>query len=160
LDDVVLNLLFHTVLFISLISSRFGWIVLIAAELVAITHIFHFNYPPDLLAAAQYPDSTLSFSPSVSPAVLILIFLPVILLLNLLPVKHFGQMEYLAGCFKLMFLVMLIVFNTVLHSLERVPGEGHFWTYNAPYSWAAQNITLADGHTTVTGATGQLAGVW
>jgi hypothetical protein len=31
---------------------RFGWIILIAAELVAITHMFHFNYPPDLLAEA------------------------------------------------------------------------------------------------------------
>jgi amino acid transporter len=141
-------------------SSRFGWIVMIAAELVAITHMFHFNYPQDLLAAAQYPASTLSFSPSVSPAVLILIFIPIILVLNLLPVKHFGQMEYLAGCIKMTFLIVLIVLNAILHSLERVPGKKHFWTYNAPYSWTAKNITLADGHTIVTGAVGQLAGVW
>jgi hypothetical protein len=32
------------------VSTRFGWIILIAAELVAITHMFHFDYPPHLLA--------------------------------------------------------------------------------------------------------------
>jgi amino acid transporter len=151
---------FRTLCHESLTFIRFGLVVLIAAELVAITHMFHFNYPQHLLAAAQYPEPTLSFPPLVSPAVLILIFVPAILLLNLLPVKHFGQMEYFAGCSKLAFLVMMIVFNTVLHSQKRVWGESHFWTYNAPYSWAAQNITLADGHTVITGVVGQLAGAW
>ncbi|KIW07123.1 uncharacterized protein PV09_01996 [Verruconis gallopava] len=138
----------------------FGWIVLIAAELVAITHMFHFNYPKDLLEAAHYPTSSLSFSPSVAPAVLILAFIPVVLLLNFLPVKHFGQLEYLTGCVKMIFLIMMIVMNTVLHSMERVPGEKRFWTYNEPYSWAASNITLADRHSVVTGGVGRLAGLW
>ena len=60
----------------------------------------------------------------------------------------------------MLFVIMMIVLNTVLHSWQRVPGRGHFWTYNEPYGFAANNITLADGHTIVTGGVGQLAGMW
>jgi amino acid transporter len=140
--------------------SRFGWIILIAAELIAITHIFQFNYPPNLLSAAGYPSESLSFSPDIAPGVIILMFIPVILLLNLLPVKQFGQMEYICGSIKLTFVVLMIVLNTVLHSLQRVQGEKPFWTYNPPYGAAAQNITLADGVTVVSGGVGTLAGMW
>ena len=133
---------------------------MIAAELLAITHMFQFNYPPDLLSAAGYPRETLSFSPDISPGVVILIFIPVVLVLNLLPVKHFGQVEYIFGSIKLTWVVFMIVLNTVLHSLQRVQGETLFWTYNSPYGAAAQNITLADGHTVVSGGVGRLAGMW
>jgi hypothetical protein len=54
----------------------------------------------------------------------------------------------------------MIVLNTVLHSLKRVQGETLFWTYNSPYGATAQNITLADGKTVVTGGVGRLAGMW
>jgi len=60
----------------------------------------------------------------------------------------------------MLFVIMMILLNTILHSLQRVRGEGHFWTYNEPYGFAAKNITLADGHTLVTGGVGQLAGMW
>jgi amino acid transporter len=140
--------------------TRFGWIILITAELVAITHMFQFNYPTSLLAEAGYPADTLSFSPNIASAVVILIFLPVILLMNLLPVKQFGQMEYVFGTIKMLFLILMIVLNTVLHSLQRVQGESRFWTYNAPYGPTSQNITLADGQTVVTGGLGRLAGMW
>lgn len=143
-----------------LIAIRFGWVVLIAAELVAITHVFQFDYPPALLNQAGYPAPTLSFHPNVAPGVLILIFIPVILILNLLPVRQFGQMEYICGTIKMLFVIFMIVLNTVLHSMQRVQGESRFWTYNPPYGAAAQNITLADGVTVITGATGRLAGMW
>ncbi|RDI79143.1 hypothetical protein Vi05172_g10864 [Venturia inaequalis] len=136
----------------------FGWIMLIAAELVAITHMFKFEYPPELLAQAGYPSSTLSFAPNISPGVLILIFIPFILLFNLVPVKSFGQMEYIFGTTKMMFVCVMIVLNTVIHAWNRAD-KGHFWTYNQPYSFAAKNITLADG-TIVNGGIAQLAGMW
>ena len=60
----------------------------------------------------------------------------------------------------MLFLILMIVLNTVLHSLQRVQGEPRFWTYNAPYGPTSQNITLADGHTVVTGGLGRLAGMW
>jgi amino acid transporter len=69
-------------------------------------------------------------------------------------------MEYIFGTTKMLFVIMMIVLNTVLHSWQRVPGRGHFWTYNKPYGFAASNITLADGQTVVTGGMGQLAGMW
>lgn len=53
----------------------------------------------------------------------------------------------------------MILLNTIIHAWNRA-GKGHFWTYNAPYSFAAQNITLADGQTVITGGVGQLAGMW
>jgi amino acid transporter len=143
-----------------LIVLRFGWIVLIAAELLAITHLFQFNYPPELLSAAGYPSDTLSFSPDIAPGVVILIFLPVVLVCNLLPVKYFGQIEYVCGSIKIAIVVFLILLNTILHSMQRVRGETLFWTYNAPYGATSQNITLADGETVVSGGAGQLAGTW
>jgi len=45
-----------------LTSSRFSWIVLIAAELVAITHIFQFRYPPSYLRKPATPIRPLNFT--------------------------------------------------------------------------------------------------
>jgi amino acid transporter len=122
--------------------------------------MFRFQYPPELLKAAQYPEPSLSFAPHVSPTVILLSFIWVILILNFLPVKQFGQMEYVFGIIKMLFIIMIILMNTILHALQRVPNEGQFWTYNKPWGATAQNITLADGHTVIGGATGRLAGMW
>jgi amino acid transporter len=131
--------------------------VLIAAELVAITHIFQFRYPPHLLAEAGYPDSTLEFHPGVSPSALVFCFLIVLFLLNMLPVRQFGQMEYIFGLIKMQFIILMIVLNVVLHIVQPVQ-HAPFWTYNEPYSFASRNITLPNGHV-VTGGAGQLGGV-
>jgi len=160
LDDMVSCQMRQVPRVSSLTSLRFGWIVLISAELVAITHVFHFDFPANDLIAAQYPASTLSFSPNIAPGILILAFVPVILILNLLPVRQFGQMEYICGTIKMLFVIFMIVLNTVLHSLQRVEGEKLFWTYNSPYGPAAQNISLADGTVFIPGAPGRLAGMW
>jgi Amino acid permease len=103
-----------------LTSSRFSWIVLVAAELVAITHIFQFRYPPYLLAEAGYPDSTLEFHPDVSPSVLVFCFLIVLFLLNMLPVRQFGQMEYIFGLIKMLFIILMIILNVVLQIRQPV----------------------------------------
>ena len=137
---------------------RFCWIVLIAAELVAITHIFQFEYPEEYLRDAGYPDSTLSWTPDVSPSVIVLLFLILMLLINLLPVRQFGQIEYIFGSLKIIFIVMMIVLNAVLHITQPVY-HGQFWTYNDPYSFTSKNITLPNGHV-VTGGAGQLGGMW
>jgi amino acid transporter len=59
----------------------------------------------------------------------------------------------------MLFVIFMIVLNTVLHSMQRVEGQSRFWTYNSPYGAAAQNITLAD-HTVITGPVGRVAGMW
>ncbi|OCK74629.1 hypothetical protein K432DRAFT_310354, partial [Lepidopterella palustris CBS 459.81] len=137
----------------------FSWIVLIAAELVAITHMFQFKYPPEQLAIDGYPDSKLQWTPHISPTVIVLIFLVLFLLMNLLPVLQFGQLEYVFGIIKMTFIILMIVLNTVLHSLQRVPRGGHFWTYNSPYSAGSQNITLPNNYV-LTGFPGKLGGMW
>lgn len=137
----------------------FSWIVLIAAELVAITHIFQFRYPPEQLAIDGYPDATLQWTPHVSPTVLVLAFLILLLLINLLPVRHFGQLEYIFGIIKMTFIILMIVLNTVLHAQQRVNRGGPFWTYNSPYSAGSQNITLPNGHV-ASGFAGKLGGMW
>jgi len=136
----------------------FCWIVLIAAELVAITHIFQFEYPEDLLREAGYPATTLRSWPDVSPSVIVFLFLILMGIINLLPVRQFGQIEYIFGSLKIIFIVIMIVLNVVLHIVQPVY-HGPFWTYNDPYSFAARNITLPNGHV-VTGGPGQLGGMW
>jgi amino acid transporter len=131
---------------------------LIAAELVAITHIFQFRYPSDLLVEAGYPDSTLEFSPGVSPSVLVFCFLVVLFLLNMLPVRQFGQMEYIFGLIKMLFIILMIILNVALQIKQPVQ-HGPFWTYNDPYSFASQNITLPNTQV-VTGGAGQLGGMF
>jgi yeast amino acid transporter len=135
--------------------------VLIAAELVAITHIFQFKYPSgppnNYLAEAGYPDPTLEFSPNVSPSVLVFCFLIILFLLNMLPVRQFGQMEYIFGLIKMLFIITMIILNVFLQIKQPVQ-HGAFWTYNNPYSFASQNITLPNG-AVVGGGGGQLGGM-
>jgi yeast amino acid transporter len=132
--------------------------VLIAAELVAVTHMFQFNYPSEYLRDAGYPDPTLEFSPGVSPSVLVFCFLIIMFLLNMLPVRQFGQMEYIFGLIKMLFIIMMIILNVVLQIIQPVQ-HGPFWTYNEPYSFGSQNITLPNS-AVVGGGGGQLGGMF
>ncbi|KAJ4094501.1 hypothetical protein NW760_012670 [Fusarium oxysporum] len=136
----------------------FSWIVLVAAELVAITHIFQFRYPQELLQAARYPDPTLEFYPSASPAVYVLCFFLIMLTFNMLPVRWFGRLEYIFGTIKMLFIIALILFNVIIHIQQPVK-RGAFWTYNEPYSFAARNMTLPN-EDVVQGDAGRLLGVW
>jgi yeast amino acid transporter len=96
---------------------------------------------------AGYPDRTLEFYPGVSPLVLVACFLLLMLLVNML------QIEYVFGTLKLLFIVVMIMLNFFLHVLQPVK-RGPFWTYNEPYGFASQNITLPNG-AVVTGGVGQ-----
>ncbi|KAH8671349.1 amino acid permease-domain-containing protein [Xylariales sp. PMI_506] len=139
-------------------NTRFSWIILISAELVAVTHIFRFHYPPNLLAEAGYPEPTLDFDPGVSPAVFVFCFLLIMLLINMLPVRQLGRVEYLFGLIKMLFIILMIVLNIVLQ-IQRPTGRESMWTYNEPYSFASRNITLPNGHV-ATGGGAQLGAVW
>ncbi|KAI0974013.1 amino acid permease-domain-containing protein [Xylaria arbuscula] len=136
----------------------FSWIILIAAELVAITHIFQFKYPPELLAEAHYPDPTLEFHPRVSPAVLVFSFLIIMLLLNMLPVRQLGRIEYIFGLIKMLFIILMILLNVALQ-IQRLLGQEALWTYNDPYSFKSSNLTLPSGFV-ATGGPAQLGAFW
>jgi yeast amino acid transporter len=130
----------------------------VSAELVAVTHIFQFRYPPELLEAAGYADSTLEFYPRISPAVLVFCFLLIMLLINMLPVRQLGRLEYFFGLSKMIFIIIVIVMNVVVQI--RLPtGREPMWTYNDPYSFISTNMTLPNGYV-ATGGGAQLGAVW
>ena len=66
--------------------------------------------------------------------------------------------EYFFGLIKMLFIIMMIVLNTALHIKQ---GTGHqpFWTYNEPYSFTSQNITLPNGYV-ATGGGARLGAMW
>ncbi|KAI3317991.1 amino acid permease-domain-containing protein [Xylariaceae sp. AK1471] len=109
----------------------FSWIILVAAELVAITHIFQFEYPPDLLAEANYPDPTLAFHPRV---------------------------KYVFGLIKMLFIILMIVLNVALQ-IQRPLGQEALWTYNEPYGFKSDNLTLPSGFV-ATGGIADLGAFW
>lgn len=129
-----------------------------SAELVAVTHIFKFRYPPELLAEAGYPDPTLEFQPHISPAVLVFCFLIIMLLINMLPVRQLGRLEYFFGLTKMIFIIIMIVLNVILQ-IQLPTGREPMWTYNSPYSFITTNMTLPSGYV-ATGGGAQLGAVW
>ena len=68
----------------------------------------------------------------------------------------------------MVFLVGLVLFNTIINAKKLVPHipDSRFWTYDDPYAFIAQNYTLQADPTgqgndvVLQGGVGQLAGVW
>jgi amino acid permease len=117
----------------SLFINRFAWVATIAAELVAVANLFTFNFPTQYLKDVGYPRPTLAWvTRDDSPALWITIFLAVILAVNFLPVLYYGELEYLFGCAKMIFITGLIIMNIILSGMQKVkidnPGD-HFWTW-------------------------------
>jgi amino acid transporter len=143
----------------------FDWIIIAAAEILAITEIFHFQFTPEYLRSVGYPYETLQWNAGLdtSPAIWVVIFLFIILALNMLPVLQYGRVEYVFGCAKIVCLVFLIMFNIVINAQQRF--HTRFWTYDDPWGFATTNMTLtaaSDGHPArvLTGAGGRFAGFW
>jgi len=88
----------------------FGWCVTISAQTLAICQLWKFNFPEEYLREVGYPDETLSWgTKGYSPAVWVTVTLVLVLFTNLLPVKQYGQLEYLFGTAKMVFISGLIV---------------------------------------------------
>jgi amino acid transporter len=122
--------------------------------------LFNFRFDPAYLANAKYPTKTLQWTAGIhtSPAVWVGIFLLIVLFINLLPVRQYGRIEYIAGCIKITFLVGLIVFNTIINGRRR-HHEDRFWTYETPLGFASQNMTLSETKV-LTGSVGKFASTW
>ncbi|KAL9058264.1 MAG: hypothetical protein Q9162_001863 [Coniocarpon cinnabarinum] len=124
----------------------FSWSVIIASEVLAVAQLWNFEFDAEYLKANQYPDTTLRWGigQDYDAAVWVSIFLVVILVVNLLKVRWYGWVEYILACVKLTFIVGLIVFNTIINAMQTIPraSKSRFWTYNQPYSFTSQNITL------------------
>jgi len=127
---------------------------------MSITEVFKFQFDTDYLQEFQYPSKTLEWRAGVNtnPAVWVGIFLIVVVLVNLLPVRQYGRIEYICGCLKITFLVGLILFNTVINARQRFHSS-RFWTYEDPYGFTRRNFTVKETHV-YTGELGGLTSFW
>lgn len=149
-----------------------GWMAwlafsfLIGVELSAVAELFQFGFTNEYLQAWNYPQETLewSFGLSTNPNVWVAILLVVIFLINLLPVRVYGEIEYVFGCIKIVVMVGLIMFNIVINALNVQNGRqsSAFSNYDSPYGFFSSNVTIASGSEkhTFTGGTGHLVGIW
>jgi yeast amino acid transporter len=135
--------------------------MIVATEVTAVSALFNFQFDPQYLSDVGYPESTLgwAFGQTTNPAVWGALLLMIILLVNLLPVRAFGEVEYVIGCCKMIFICLLIVLNVILnnYSVDSSPPP-HFEYYNAPYSFESQNFTVQGD--VFTDGPGHLASMW
>jgi yeast amino acid transporter len=99
-----------------------------------------------------------------NPGVWVSIFLLLTLIVNLLPVHYYGRVEYIFGCIKITFLVGLIMINICLNIRQRFH-DSRFWTYEQPWGFASQNITIragveGQGDLVYEGTTGRFLAFW
>jgi yeast amino acid transporter len=108
--------------------------------------MFKFQFDPKYLHEFGYPDASLQWTAGVttSPAVWVGIFLLIVLFVNLLPVRQYGRLEYIIGCSKIIFLVGIIMFNVVINARRRFHSD-RFWTYERPWGFSSQNMTVRAG---------------
>ncbi|OAX81601.1 hypothetical protein ACJ72_04055 [Emergomyces africanus] len=148
-----------------------GWIywfaygVLAADQLVAVANTIRFKYIDDHGTHLEWVTGG-----SVHAAVWVSVVLITVTLINTLPVKYYGQLEYVFGCIKLSFLVLVILMMVILDTMQPVDNRYHstpvgtrYW--DSPYSFFAPKYTVR-GHTTgevqreIGGSVGTFLGVW
>lgn len=125
----------------------FAWVVMVAAETLAVANLWKFRFDPAYLESVGYPDKELGWSTdSYNPAVWVFIFLILIGLINLLPVRQYGQLEYIFGVIKMTFICLVIVFNVVLSAMQKVHHGNHFWTWNKPWGFSSESMVVHPSH--------------
>ncbi|KAH8673457.1 proline-specific permease [Xylariales sp. PMI_506] len=141
----------------------FAYAVLAADELVAVSNAIQFRYDDGRTSLGW------TVGESVDNAVWISAFLVLVVIINLFPVRFYGQLEYVFGTFKLIFIVMLIVLMLILNTMQPLPSAYYtepvgtrYW--NAPYGFfnTKYNVKNEDGdlQRVITGSVGTLIGVW
>lgn len=124
--------------------SRFAWVVIVAAEVTAIAHLFQFKFEPDYLRQLNYPPGyTIEWksTENISPAVFVALWLFFILSINLLRVRWYGEIEYWIGVTKMFFFVGLILFNIINNARTRT----YFRYYQEPYGFESKGFTSSRG---------------
>lgn len=153
--------------------------MIIAAEVLAITQIFKFEFKGKYLKDHGYPRDTLGWGLGwVNEAAWVVLFLFLIGVVNTLPVRWYGRLEYVFGVMKMVFLVGLVLFNIVLSAREVVKGQSGFWTYRKPFGFMSNGYILTTKNDTtaiaeaalntvpqvadkvINGAAGRLLGMW
>lgn len=144
----------------------FAWVVILAAEILAVAQLWKFRFDDQYLRDVGYPDEKLGWSTEgYSPAVWVFLFLILIGLINLLPVRQYGQIEYWFGVVKIVFISLLIVFNVIVSAMQKVEHGNHFWTWNKPYGFASDKFVIHPSHdkdpgVVLTGPQGKFLALW
>jgi yeast amino acid transporter len=149
-----------------------GWMAwlafsfLIGVEISAVAELFQFGFSKEYLQSFDYPQETLqwSFGLDTNTAVWVGIVLVLIFLINLCPVRVYGEIEYVFGCIKIVFMVGLIMFNVIINAINVHQGRqsSAFANYNSPNGFFADKVTVTSGTTqhVFTGGTAHLVGIW
>ncbi|KAL2139909.1 hypothetical protein VTI28DRAFT_4486 [Corynascus sepedonium] len=141
----------------------FAYAVLAGQQLVALSNAIKFKYEDDKTALNW------EVGQRVDNAVWISVFLVLVITFNMFPVRVFGELEYIFGCFKLIFIVFLILLMFFLSIIQphgdayyKEPLGTRYW--NNPYSFFTSTYTAKHTDTgatlVITGSLGTLLGVW
>ncbi|KAN0082315.1 Amino acid permease domain containing protein [Elaphomyces granulatus] len=145
-----------------------GWmawyfqIMIVAVEVLAVSQLFNFQFKQNYLSDVGYPESVLewAFGQNTNPAVWGTLVLIIMFIVNLLPVRAFGEVEYISGCCKMIFICLLILLNVVINSNSVDSSTPPlFKYYNPPFAFESQNFTV-HGDQIFTGGPGHLASMW
>jgi yeast amino acid transporter len=137
-----------------------------ASEIMTASQLWKFRFDQDYLREMGYPEQNVGWSTGGdSPALWVFIFLIIIGVVNFLPIRVYGEVEYFLGVLKIIFIVGLIVMNVMISALQLVPHSNHFWTWNQPYGFSRDAFVLAvDSRTQpasrLTGDLGRFVALW
>ncbi|KAM3072657.1 hypothetical protein ACMFMF_006993 [Clarireedia jacksonii] len=127
----------------------FAWSVTAAEELVAISGTLGFHYDDGRTFLAWETGE------SVDPAVWIGLFLIIVTIINMFPVKYFGELEYVFGCIKIIFITMLITLMLIIDTKQHWSSPWGF--FNHVYHVRDESGTL---QREIGGGTGSFLGMW
>lgn len=81
------------------------------------------------------------------------------LFINMLPVRIYGEIEYVFGCFKIVMMVLMIMYNIIISGVVASRHEhSRFWTYCEPYSFFNNTLDIGGHH--FFGNAARLLGLW
>jgi amino acid transporter len=145
----------------------FAYVISAASQIVAASNVIKFQYN-DLKYGG---DTSLIWTTGedVDSAVWITVFLIIVVLVNLFPVRYFGELQYVFGSIKIIFITLLIVMMIILETMQprsdayyHQPIGTSYW--DSPYSFFNPIFKVQDsaGNTQreITGGTGRFLGVW
>ncbi|KAH8169398.1 amino acid permease domain-containing protein [Sarocladium implicatum] len=141
----------------------FAYAVLAADQLVAVSNTLKFRYD-DSRTFLSWPTGE-----AVDTAIWVSVFLILVIIVNLFPVRFFGELEYVFGSIKLAFICLLIVLMLILDNMK--PGPHAYYDeapgtkyWNEPYSFFRPVYQVRDEHANlereIEGPVGTLVGVW
>ncbi|KMU88261.1 lysine transporter [Coccidioides immitis H538.4] len=140
----------------------FAYAVLAADQLVAATNSIKFHYEDKRTYISWVVGE------NVHSAVWITLVLVIVTMVNMFPVKVFGQLEYIFGSIKLTFITFLILMSVVIDTMQ--PRSNAYYDkplgtkyWDEPYGFFNRKFPIKNEDGSVhmmTGSMGSLLGMW